>query len=80
MRPGVVAYTCAAPGSRPGHLYDKGLYPETLAEHGIWDGHLADTEAYRLVRLAPSGILSEKASWASLAVRTCAPVSGHTER
>jgi predicted MPP superfamily phosphohydrolase len=58
----------------------KGLYPETLAEHGIWDGHLADTEAYRLVRLAPSGILSEKASWASLAVRTCAPVPGHTDR
>ena len=46
----------------------KGLYPQVLAETGVWDGHLADTEAYNLVRLTPSGITTEKASWASLTV------------
>ncbi len=46
----------------------KGLYPQALAENGIWDGHLADTKAYHLVRLTPSGVTSERASWASLAI------------
>jgi hypothetical protein len=44
----------------------KGLYPDLLAAHGIWDGHLADTMAYNLVRLTPEGITSEKVSWESL--------------
>jgi hypothetical protein len=44
----------------------KGMYPETLAEHGIWDGHLADTMAYNLVRVTPEGMTSEKVSWESL--------------
>jgi hypothetical protein len=44
----------------------KGMYPDVLAAHGIWDGHLADTMAYNLVRLTPQGIAAEKVSWASL--------------
>jgi hypothetical protein len=45
----------------------RGLYPRALAENGIWDGHLADTEAYNLVHLSTSGITSHKTSWADLA-------------
>ena len=48
----------------------KGLYPDLLAEHDIWDGHLADTQAYNLVRLTPEGIAAQKVSWAGLESRT----------
>jgi hypothetical protein len=44
----------------------KGMYPEALAAHGIWDGHLDDIMAYNLVRLMAEGITSEKVSWGSL--------------
>jgi predicted MPP superfamily phosphohydrolase len=44
----------------------KGLYPEVLTANGIWDGHLADTAAYRLIRLTPDGITSEQVSWVDL--------------
>jgi len=47
----------------------KGMYPEQLAAHGIWDGHLADTMAYNLVRLTAAGIASERVSWDSLGGR-----------
>jgi len=46
----------------------KGMYPELLAAHGIWDGHLADTMAYNLVRLTGERIASEKVSWESLEI------------
>jgi hypothetical protein len=51
----------------------RGMYPDVLAQHGIWDGHLADTQAYNLVRLTPEGINSEKLSWASLGSQPCFP-------
>ena len=46
--------------------HSKGLYPDVLAEHGIWDGHLASTMAYDLIRLTPDGIDSQKVSWIDL--------------
>jgi hypothetical protein len=51
----------------------KGLYPQDLAANGVWDGHLADTTAYNLVRLTPGGVVSEKVSWASLSSQASSP-------
>jgi len=45
----------------------KALYPQVLDRHGIWDGHLADTQAYNLVHITPRGAASQTASWSSLA-------------
>lgn len=44
----------------------KGLYPQVLAENTVWDGHLADTQAYNLVHLTPRGIVSERVPWTNL--------------
>ena len=46
--------------------HSTGLYPKDLAENGVWDGHLAATKAYNLVRLTPRNIESERVSWARL--------------
>ena len=57
------------------------LYPQELARNGVWDGHLAGTEAYNLVRLTPCGIFSQKGSWPSLTdQRTRAPLASELDR
>lgn len=43
------------------------LYPEELAQHAIWDGHLPAELAYRLVRLEGRIVVEEdSAAWTSL--------------
>jgi hypothetical protein len=51
----------------------RGLYPEALHENGVRDGHLYDTYAYNLVRVAPEGITFDKVSWEALAARAQGP-------
>ena len=41
-------------------------YSEELERHGIRDGHLSSSDAYRLVHVTPAAISSETVSWAEL--------------
>ena len=47
----------------------KGLYPQELERYGVWNGHLADTQAYNLVHFSPDGIAAQVVSWEGLRSR-----------
>ncbi len=46
--------------------HSKGMYPEVLAQYGVWDGHLAGSDAYDWVHLRDGDIRSERVAWTSL--------------